>query len=126
MKYLDCIELLELALKLLHKGQRDQVPMSKLQDLQTLVTRTMSRLKDETPKARLTDVVAGIMAAQTNTAVANLPAAMRDTLVAGIDEALSLICDLAWDYYTDNDVPEDEDSVPLLRTVVQYHYERGA
>ena len=77
-------------------------------------------------KSMLTDTLSGIMAAQTNKSIAYLSNGMRDAIVSGIDNALASICDLAWDYYTIHDVPEDPSFAAVLRTIVEYHYEKGA
>lgn len=124
MKYLDCIELLSLALAQLKKGQRDQVPLSKLREVQTLVTRTIQRLEEPEPKTWLMDVINALSVAMQNTAVQYLPNTMKETLVEGITNCLAEVCDLAWDYYTTHDVPENQDT--LLRTIVEYHYCKGA
>lgn len=124
MKYLDCIELLNLALQQLRKGQRDQVPLSKLPEVLTLVTQSYRRTDNDEVKTFLTDVINGLNIAQQNTAVKFLPVSMKETLVEGIERALASICDLAWDYYTEHDVPEDHPN--LLRTIVEYHYFKGS
>lgn len=123
MKYLDCIELLKLALELLHKEQRAQIPVSKLQEVTTLVTACQRRTTQGEVKTVLSDVVGGVTMIQANTAIQFLPVAMRDALVDGISRALTSVADAAWDYYSENECPEGADE--LLRTVVEYHLLKG-
>lgn len=125
MKYLDCIELLNLALQLLKSGRRDQVPLTKLSEVQTLVMRCMKRSEDlPIVQARCNDLLMGISVAQGNQAVLYLPQSMRDVLVQGIQNCLSDICDAAWDYYSTRDVPMSDQTMPLLRIVVSYHFNK--
>lgn len=126
MKYLDCIELLNLALQILKSGQRSQVPLAKLTEVQTLVTRCSKKVR-ELPlvTARCEDILIGIGVAQANQAIQYLPQSMRDVLIQGIQSCLSAICDVAWDYYSTCDVPISEETIPLLRTLVANHFEKG-
>lgn len=125
MKYLDCIELLSLALQLLKSGQRDQVPLSKLTEVQVLVMRCSKRAEDlPLVTARCNDILMGIGVAQSNQAVKYLPQAMRDTLVQGLKACMYGVCDAAWDYYSTRDVPISEETIPLLRLVVAYHLDK--
>ena len=49
---------------------------------------------------------------------------MRDVLVQGIQSCLSDICDAAWAYYSVRDVEVTDQTMPLLRTVVYYHFNK--
>lgn len=124
MKYLDCIELLSLALKTLRKGQRDQVPMSKMLEVSTLVTQSLNRVDDANAQTMLIDVLNGVNVAQQNAAIKFLPATMKEVLVEGLEGALTRIADVAWDYYSEHDVPENQHNV--LRTLVEYHLFKGS
>lgn len=125
MKYLDCIELLKLALQLLKSGQRDQVPLSKLPEVQTLVMRCLKRSENlPMVQAKCNDLLMGISVAQANQSVVYLPQSMRDVLVQGIQSCLSDICDAAWAYYSVRDVEVTDQTIPLLRTVVYYHFNK--
>lgn len=126
MKYLGCIELLNLALQLLKSGQRDQVPLSKLTEVQTLVMRCVKRSEDlPFVTARCNDILMGISVAQANQAVKHLPQSMRDVLVQGIQACLSDICEVVWEYYSTHDVIISDETIPLLRTVVSNHFNKG-
>lgn len=70
---------------------------------------------------RCEDVLGGISIAQSNKAINYLPQSMRDTLVEGLQACLALICEAAWDYYRFEDVPINDQTIPLLRTIVSYH-----
>lgn len=123
MKYLDCIELLSLALEQLHKEQRVQIPVTKLSEVMTLVAACQRRTTLGEVKTILSDVVGGITMIQANTAIQYLPVNMKDALVDGITRALVATADAAWNYYSENECPEGVD--PLLRTVVEYHLLKG-
>lgn len=76
---------------------------------------------------RLEDTVSAIYMVQANTALQYIPNNMKEAIIGGLDDALGAICNEAWDYYSQNDVPEvTSETEPLLRTIVEYHYEKGA
>ena len=76
---------------------------------------------------RLEDTLSAIYTVQANVGLKNLPNNMRETLLDGLEESLAAICAEAWDYYSENDIPEvTAETEPLLRTIVEYHYEKGA
>ena len=66
----------------------------------------------------------GISVAQANQSVVYLPQSMRDVLVQGIQSCLSDIFDAAWAYYSVRDVEVTDQTMPLLRTVVYYHFNK--
>jgi len=123
MKYLDCIELLNLALQTLKSGQRDQVPLTKLSEVQTLVLRCKVRAEG-VPMVQpiCDDLLLAVNIAQQNKAVRYLSHDMRDSLVKGLHKCLGYVCEAAWEYYSDHDVPLADETFPLLRTVVEYHF----
>lgn len=123
MKYLDCIELLSLALSQLRQGQRDQVPVSKLTELTLLVNQAYRRTDSQQLRTMLSDINNAISLAQQNAAIQYLPAAMKEAFVQGLQKCMAHVCTQAWDYYTDHDVPEDQDA--LLRIIVEHHYLQG-
>ena len=127
MKYLECIELLNNALQLLRDGQREQVPVARLPEVQTLVTRVMLRLTDlPLAMVRCNDVIGAMDIAQRRKDMLNLTQRMRDIIVNGLHDCLDTVCDAGWDYYTEHDVPISEDTKPLLTTLVANHFNRGA
>lgn len=88
-----------------------------------LVTQTFKRSDDAYTRTMLSDISNAVGLAQQNTAIQFLPANMKEAFISGIQKCLSHICEMAWDWYTDHDVPEDQPA--LLRTVVEYHYLQG-
>ena len=66
----------------------------------------------------------GISVAQGNQAVLYLSQSMRDVLVQGVQNCLSDICEAAWDYYSVRDIPMTDQTMPLLRIVVSYHFDK--
>ena len=126
MRYLECIELLNLALQLLRDGQREQVPLSRLAEVQILVMRLRTRLTDIPIAASLCDDITGaITIAQSNKSVMNLSQRMRDILVTGLHDCLSAVCEAGWEYYSNHDVPISETTIPLLTILVSNHFNRG-
>lgn len=123
MKYLDCIELLNLAYQLLRPEQRDQVPVSKLMELEMLVNQAYRRTDSQEVRTMLSDISAAVGLARQNAAIQYLPANMKEAFVAGIQKCMSTVCELAWAYYMEHDVPEDQEA--LLRIVVEYHFLQG-
>ena len=75
-------------------------------------------------QARCSDLLMGISVAQGNQAVLYLPQSMLDVLVQGVQNCLADVCDAAWDYYSNRDVPITDQTVPLLRIVVGYHFDK--
>ena len=79
-------------------------------------------------QARCSDLLMGISVAQGNQAVLYLPQSMRDVLVQDRgylwQNCLADVCDAAWDYYSNRDVPITDQTVPLLRIVVGYHFDK--
>lgn len=75
-------------------------------------------------QARCSDLLMGISVTQGNQAVLYLPQSMRDVLVQGVQNCLADVCDAAWDYYSNRDVPIADQTVPLLRIVVGYHFDK--
>lgn len=88
------------------------------------MTQTMMRIEEPEIKLSLRDTLNGIGVAQENAAVKFLPASMKDLLVKSVNQILYDVCEKAWSYYTDHDVPLEHES--LLRVIVEYHYCKGA
>lgn len=98
--------------------------MSKMQEVATLVTQSLNRVDDDNAKTYLMDVLNGVNVAQQNAAIKFLPASMKEVLVEGIENALTRVSDVAWDYYSEHDVPLEQEK--LLRTLVEYHLFKGS
>lgn len=123
MKYLDCIELLAMSLRLLKDGSREQVMMGKLPDLQVLTLRCREiLLREGASTYKCDDVILAIDVAVSTPSLHNLPSSMRDVLLAGVHACLHDVSELAWDYYSTIDVPIDEATIPLLQMIVENHY----
>lgn len=126
MKYLDCVELLQLALQILKNGQQGQVPVSRLDEVLVLLKRCSDKLLDlPTAQAKCFDLLAGISVVQANKSVLYLPQAMRGTLLQGISSVLTEVCEAAWCHYSVHDAPVNDQTIPLLRTIVEYHFSNG-
>lgn len=98
--------------------------MPKMLEVSTLVTQSLNRVDDANAQTMLIDVLNGVNVAQQNAAIKFLPATMKEVLVEGLEGALTRIADVAWDYYSEHDVPENQHDV--LRTLVEYHLFKGS
>lgn len=88
-----------------------------------LVNQAYRRTDSEFLRTMLSDIANAISLAQQNTSIQFLPANMKEAFVSGIQKCQAHMCRLAWEYYSENDVPEDQPD--LLRTVIEYHYMQG-
>jgi hypothetical protein len=71
------------------------------------------------------DILGAISIAQSNKCVQNLSQGMRDILTDALKTCLAGVSEEAWTYYSLHDVPITEETIPLLKTIVTYHYNRG-
>lgn len=71
--------------------------------------------------AALSQVLEATLAAKGGTST-HVTEAILQILRSSVDSALSAVCSIAWDYYLDTDVPITDETIPLLQTIVRYHY----
>lgn len=126
MNYLNCIELLNLALQQLKSGQRAQVPVSKLPAIQKLMAVCKDAAADDPFVVRkCEDVIVACSICLEDKTVAHLTQVVRDSLINGIQECVASIAKEAWNYYSIVDVPLSDKNIPLLRIICEYHYLGG-
>lgn len=122
MKYLDCMEMLNYGLQILKENQRVQVPVSKLNELLMVVTRTTERLKDEqTPAFRTTrdDIIQAISVIQDMKSVKYMSDNMKNNLVDGVETLKLEVAKLAYEYYSMCDFEPTKEIIPIMRDVVR-------
>ena len=73
--------------------------------------------------AKCYDVLLALNIAQSNQAVKYIPQTMRDVLIRGLEDCMNLVCEAAWVYYSNEDVPISPQTEPLLRLIVQHHFQ---
>ena len=124
MKYLDCIELLNLASTILHATDRVQVSVKKMLEFQMVLVRIQTKLGDDLNNVvigpTLTDLFMSVQEIEKSKGIEYLSAAMKATLVAGILSIKYEVCKLAYNYYSYTDFKPDATTIPLMREVVEY------
>lgn len=121
MKYLICIELLNLALKQLKAGRRDLIPLSALDAVQILLMQARNNLTG-TAIPLCDDVVLAIDIMKQQSNMVTISSDLKNVVISGIRGVLEIVCADAWDYYKTEDVPVQEGTIDALKTVVYYHY----
>ena len=102
------------------------MPTSKLSMIQTLMVRCSKEANSSPIVVRkCDDVLMACATCKSNEAIQYLTQEMREVLIRGIKDCLSIICADAWQYYMRNDVPVSNATIPLLRTICEYHYLGG-
>ena len=125
MKYLDCVELLNNTLCLLKSGQRSQVAISKVLEMKILIKRCHDRAcAYNLPmlKAQCVDLLDSMMAVTSDKSLHYIPYSMKQILVKGVRDCLYTVSVAAWDYYSRTEVPLNDPTIPLLKTIVEYYY----
>ena len=129
MHYLECIAMLEFLLKKLHSGQRTQVPVTVVDDVQQVLVQVDRKLQQETSpeiKARIRDAMEAAAEVQGITGVLVLTDNMKLALTSGVTELLSSTQMLAYEYYKYNDFDPTPEIIPIMRGVVSTALARGA
>lgn len=122
MHYLECIAMLEYLLKKLHKGQRTQVPVSTMDDVQEVMVQTNRKLeKENDPKIsiKIRDVMEALEEVKTLKGALVLTDAMKTALVNGVDELLQLVQLNTFEYYKYHEFEPTEEVVKVMRGVVK-------
>lgn len=128
MKYLDSIELLNYVLKKLKAGSREQVQIRDIPEIQQVISLAMKKMKDEASlnyKLAYQDLMEAFQTAQTVSAVQNLTEAMKDVLVDGVLRIKKEVAIVAWDYYHINDFEVNDQTIPIMRDVVETYLMEG-
>lgn len=128
MHYLECIALLEYLQKKLFAGQRQQVPISTVSEVHTVMVALNKRLEKEQSvevKARLRDIMESIIAIKGTQGLTVLTDSMKTTLTAGIDELIVDLSLLSFEYFKLHEFEPTDQIIPVMRNVVSVALEKG-
>lgn len=122
MHYLECIALLEFLQKKLCNGQRQQVPVSVVEEVQQSVVALQKRLANERSSeltSSFRDVMEAICVVKNTEGILFLPDAMKTALNDGMDSLIHHICLLAYVYFKTHEFEPTEQVIPIMRRVVK-------
>ena len=128
MHYLKCIALLNFLLKKLCEGQRQQVPVSTVNEAQRIMVSLKSLLEESESveiAVRLDDIMSAIISIKSTEGLTFLTEAMKESLVVGIREMSDMIAIEAFMYFRLHDFELTEEIKPVLRSVVEVALEKG-
>lgn len=128
MHYLECIALLEFLQKKLFAGQRVQVPVTVVDEVQTSIIALRKRLEKENNAeidSRIRDLMESVFVIKSTNGLVNLTDAMKNTLVSGISEVSDLISLLAYSYFQTHDFEPTNEIIPVMRNVVRVALAKG-
>lgn len=131
MRFLNCIEMLNYALKILKHDSRQSVPVGKMGELLGCVRSIEALCKEEQAmdvrtKTTLTDLTAAILSVKNSSAgILTLTDIMKTTLVNGVIEIKEAVVFQAIKYYDVHDFEPTEQNIPLFRDMVQTYFEAG-
>ena len=128
MHYLECIALLEFLQKKLFAGQRVQVPVTVVDEVQTSIIALRKRLEKENNAeidSRIRDLMESVFVIKSTNGLINLTDAMKNTLVSGISEISDLISLLAYSYFQTHDFEPTNEIIPVMRNVVRVALAKG-
>ena len=128
MHYLECIAMLEYLHKKLHSTQRQQVPISTLDDVQQVLVQVQRKLQNNsTPEIdiRIRDAMEAVEEIRSVQGIMFLTQSMKEALVSGVSELLSTLRLKVFDYYKYNDFEPTEELIPIMRAVVTEALRKG-
>lgn len=128
MHYLKCIALLEFLQKKLYAEQRQQVPVSVVNEAQTTIVGVGKLLEKETDHAirnRINDIMESILVIQKVPGLTSLTESMKVALTSGIEELADMLCLKAYKFYQVNDFEDTPEIRSVLRNVVKVALAKG-
>lgn len=130
MNYLECIQLLCYLLEKLHADQRQQVSVSKLDEIQMIVVGINKKLESEYASnpilsARVTDLQSGIISIKDTPGLQVLTEQMKQALVSGIVALRDELCLKAYFYFRTHDFEPTPKVIKVMRTVVEVALAKG-
>lgn len=129
MHYLECIAMLDYLLKKLHSGQRVQVPISAVDDVQQVMVQLNRKLQNEQDtqfKVKIRDVMEALEEVRALKGALVLTDTMKTALVNGVSELLQIVQLKAFEYYKYNDFEPTPEVIPVMRDVVKTALANGA
>lgn len=128
MHYLECIAMLEYLLKKMSNGQRTQVPVSVVDEVQTVIIALNKKLKDESNTlvtVRIRDILEAVQVVKSTQGILFLTEMMKDQINSGIQELLSCIRLAAFEYFKTHDFEPTPQIIPVMRSVVKEALSKG-
>ena len=131
MRYLNCTEMLNYALKTLKKDSRQSVPVGKMAELFAVMTNLRDMLMDEQitnpiVMLRMNDLLSAILTVQKNTVgMECITVTMKQELISGVESMKYEICSDAVNYYKKTDFEETPEVVAGMRDIVECYLENG-
>lgn len=131
MRYLNCTEMLNYALKTLKKDSRQSVPVGKMAELFAVMTNLRDMLMDEQitnpiVMLRMNDLLSAILTVQKNTVgMECITDTMKQELISGVESMKYEICSDAVNYYKKTDFEETPEVVAGMRDIVECYLENG-
>lgn len=128
MHYLECIAMLEYLLKKLYNGQRTQVPVSVVTEVQTVIVQVNKKLENEKNHnitVRVRDILEAVEIVKGTNGMLYLTDTIKTTLNSGICELVSILRLLAFDFYKVNQFEPTDEIIPVMRGVVSEALMKG-
>lgn len=127
MHYLKCIALLGFLQKKLCVGQRQQVAVSVVDEIQRSLISVKAMLKESSPEENnmIDDIMSSILAVKETSGLINLTESMKNTIGSGLAELQSSISLRAFEFFKVNEFEPTEQIIPVMRTVVKTALEKG-
>lgn len=131
MRYLNCIEMLNYALRVLKADSRQPVPVAKMNELLTCLNSVQKMMTNEQVSDALTSAVLNDLMGATLTVTSqtvgmkNITDTMKQELISGVLSVKSSIAEVAFFYYSKHEFEDDPAIVPLMRDVVEMVAEKG-
>ena len=131
MRYLNCTEMLNYALKTLKKDSRQSVPVGKMAELFAVMTNLRDMLMDEQitnpiVMLRMNDLLSAILTVQKNTVgMECITDTMKQELISGVESMKYEMCSDAVNYYKKTDFEETPEVVAGMRDIVECYLENG-
>lgn len=122
MHYLQCIAMLEYLLQKLNAGQRVQVPVEIVDEVQNVLIALNKKLERENNREitlRIRDIMEAAIEVRNATGLTFLTDDMKNAITSGIHELLSHIRILAFNYFKINDFEPTPEIIPIMRGVVE-------
>jgi len=122
MKYLEHIELLNSGLRVLKDGERTQVQVTKLVDLETILIhmRSWNDSGSSYSDTIISDILTSIREAQKYEGITHLTENMKQGLIDGLKELKINMCKEAYMYYSKVDFDPTPEVIKSMREVVAY------
>ena len=128
MLYLKCIALLEHLRKMLYAGQRKQVSVQSVPQIEQTIIGVQTMLKDENLpliQANLNDIMGSLIHVKSIPNLQCLTENMKQSIVDSVDSMITDLCLTAFKYYSVNDFEPTEPTIKVMRKVVKVALEKG-